>query len=358
MKTRIPAITFILPLLLLLPGQATAQDWRELIDLSGKWKFEIGDDTKAADPAYNDSKWDVISVPSPWEDEGYPGYDGYAWYRKHFRFSRSDTRPVLARTVYLILGYIDDVSEVYLNGHLIGFAGRFPPDFYPGDGIEQHYPLLPEFVNLEGDNVIAVRVYDLRLAGGIIKGNVGLFEPEDELRPDYSLAGSWKVSLGDEEEWREPSFDDMSWQTIMVPGYLETQGHRDYDGFSWYRKKFFIPPSLRGEKLVLLLGRIDDADEVYLNGEFIGRTGRMWHGMQRDEMSQEVWKKLRAYYLPPSLLKTDGENTIAVRVYDVWLHGGIYDEPVGLVRRDKFAEWRESNQTPANFLKRLLRYLW
>ena len=76
-------ISLLLPLVLV--SFAVAEDWKSVLDLRGKWKFDLGDDEKRAIVAFDDSKWDEIFVPSAWEDEGYPGYDGYAWYRKHFR---------------------------------------------------------------------------------------------------------------------------------------------------------------------------------------------------------------------------------------------------------------------------------
>ena len=73
-----------LALLTSLPVVVSAQEQRMVEDLRGNWKFQIGDDQRWADPSFNDGKWDDIFVPSPWENEGYPGYDGYAWYRRRF----------------------------------------------------------------------------------------------------------------------------------------------------------------------------------------------------------------------------------------------------------------------------------
>ena len=33
-------------------------------------------------PGLDDSSWEWIAVPSAWEESGYPGYDGIAWYRR------------------------------------------------------------------------------------------------------------------------------------------------------------------------------------------------------------------------------------------------------------------------------------
>lgn len=320
-----------------LVGMAHGQDWKTLLNLKGTWKFELGDDQRWSDPSFDDSKWDNIRVPSPWEDEGYPGYDGYAWYRKHFKVDGN----LKSAIVYLHVGCIDDVSEVYLNGHMVGFQGEFPPYFFTAYSVEQQYPIPQEYINYAGDNVIAVRVYDQRLSGGIIRGRIGLFEPRDYLNPDYNLAGIWKFTTGDDESWRRKTADDSRWKNVIVPAFWETQGYRNYDGFGWYRVKFKVPANLVEERLIFLLGRIDDVDEAYLNGELIGKTGRIRKGMGREDVGDE-WLRFRAYVVPSNLLIPDGENVIAVRVNDVFLHGGIYDGPIGLVTRDRYLRWKNN----------------
>jgi hypothetical protein len=317
-------------------GGAQSQPLREVYNLEGKWKFELGDNARWSDPSYNDAKWDNIYVPSPWEEEGYPGYDGYAWYRKHFTInSRYQRKPL-----YLCLGHIDDVGEVYLNGHMIGFEGKFPPDFSTGWKTSFQCPVPRDFLHFGSDNVLAVKVFDYRMAGGIVRGNVGLYEPKDYLEPDQDLSGIWKFKTGDNDAWSRKAFDDSRWEDIKVPLYWEAQGHRNYDGLAWYRLKFKIPAALAGKRITLLLGRIDDADEVYLNGELVGKTGKMNRPLGSANLSSE-WQQLRAYVLPPALLDPVHENTIAVRVLDVWQHGGIYDGPVGLIQKDRYLDWKD-----------------
>ncbi len=88
-----------------------SENLKELIDLSGTWRFSVGDNPKWSQPDYNTRKWDYVSLPQNWESAGYVGYDGYAWYRKDFRINNSFNKTNL----YLVLGYIDDVDEVYLS---------------------------------------------------------------------------------------------------------------------------------------------------------------------------------------------------------------------------------------------------
>lgn len=328
-----------------------AFQWNMLLDLRGQWKFELGDSAHWAEPRYDDRHWETITVPSRWEDQGFPGYDGYAWYRKHFR---ADPK-ILASAVHVYLGYVDDVSEVYVNGHFVGFAGRFPPDFYPGSAPVrfQYYYVPTEYLQYGEDNVLAVRVFDFRLAGGLVSPRMGLFEPSDYLLPDVLLEGHWKFRTGDDTRWSDPALNDSGWGEIMVPGYIETQGLKDFEGFCWYRLSFEVPEEFADDRMILLLGKIDDVDEAYLNGTFIGRTGHLPKDQDRSELSSE-WTIPRIYTVPPGVIKRGQMNTLAVRVLDVWMHGGIYDGPVGLVRRTRYLEWKEKKEG----IRKFFDWLW
>jgi hypothetical protein len=309
--------------------------WRTVLDLRGQWKFELGDDEKRSSVDFNDSKWEEIFAPSPWEDEGYPGYDGYAWYRKHFRLPAGAEKKVL----FLRLGCIDDVAEIYFNGVLIGISGSFPPDFNTAYNTEIVLPVPRNALNLSGDNVIAVCVYDDQMAGGIVQGKIGLYEAKDYLAPEIILTGKWQFKKGDSEKWSDPSLDDRSWDQIFVPAFWEAQGYPKYDGMGWYRLHFKVPAELARETLVLLLGRIDDLDQTYVNGEEIGHTGKIKSDPWKSHHDKE-YRELRAYTIPGGLLKSGADNIIAVRVYDGGGWGGIYEGPIGIMTRDRYRQWR------------------
>jgi sialate O-acetylesterase len=328
-----------------LPVAVAAQDLESVLNLRGAWKFMVGDHMAWADPRTRDADWDEIRVPSTWEDQGYPGYNGYAWYRKHFHLNRN----LRGIQLYVRVGYVDDVCEVYVNGRLIGFEGRFPPDFSTAYNITRAYILPEAYLNYGGDNVIAVRVYDQRLGGGLTRGSIGLFEWKDPIRLDHELAGRWKFRTGDDPSWADPGLSAKGWVEVNVPRYWETEGFRDYDGYAWYRLEFEVPPRLANEELVLLLGKIDDFDETYVNGELIGRTGRMRKNWDSKDWGSEYGRS-RAYAIPTGLLRPGKMNTLAVRVLDVHMHGGIYDGPVGLITRERFGERKKDRSFRWNWL--------
>jgi len=306
--------------------------------LEGKWQFSIGMNEEWASPKFNDSNWESIGVPSPWEDEGYNGYNGYAFYRKKITVSSK----YKDRMLYLNLGYIDDVDEVYFNGNKIGSTGSFPPNYSTAYNAERIYYIPAEYINFDGSNLIAVKVYDSEGEGGIVSGDIGLYGGKTAANLDVNLQSTWKFQPGDDFRRKESDFDDSGWSEIFVPGKWEDQGYRDYDGYAWYRKSFVFHTTTGNEKMVLLMGKIDDIDQVYINGTFVGSTGTFPSRSREEASTGQEWEAFRGYYIPDGLLKKNQKNVIAVRVLDTGGDGGIYEGPVGLITQTKYIEyWRK-----------------
>jgi sialate O-acetylesterase len=310
-------------------------EWMRVVDLSGAWHFRIGDDPAWATASYDHSAWEPISVPGAWEDAGYWGYDGLAWYRRSFRLTQRQLREPL----YLHLGRIDDVDHVWINGRFVGSTGRFPESEYETAYFAHRaYRVPPGFLQ-PGENVVAVRVFDEGLEGGILEGSVGLFTLNGELDLALDLSGTWHFRPGDDPGFR--TAPTVTWATVTVPAKWEPQGFPDLDGVAWYRRRFSLPDRLRGDPgpepgqdLVLVLGRIDDLHEVFLNGERIGGTP----GIERGTMRGDEWSELRTYRIPRSSFRT--KNELAVRVFDGWRDGGIYQGPIGLMTESAFERWQ------------------
>ena len=291
-------------------------------NLRGTWKFRIGDNIRWASVNYDDSSWDEIYAPSAWEDEGFNGYDGYAWYRKSF-----DGRSLgNIENLFINLGYIDDVDEVFINGNFIGYSGQFPPDFHTAYNAKRAYNIPSQYINYEGENIIAVRVFDTVLGGGIISGDLGIYRYTSNEFNVVSLEGLWKFREGDNFNWKNEDYDDNHWAYLMAPGLWRYLGKRVWESYGWYRKKFRLSARLEDRPLTLILGRIDDYDEVYINGKLIGET-------RDDRRYGDSWsfKELRVYPIPDDLIRKDGLNTISVRVQDLGGHAGIYEGPLVII---------------------------
>jgi sialate O-acetylesterase len=308
-------------------GADSDPGWTRVVDLRGTWRFHIGDGPDRAAAAYDHGGWEEIFVPGAWESEGYWGYDGTAWYRRGVRLTERDLREPL----YLRLGRVDDVDQVWVNGRFVGSTGRFPESNYETAYFaERAYRIPPGFLR-PGENVIAIRVYDAGLEGGLLDGPVGLFTRDDEPPLALDLSGTWRFRPGQGLSHLGAPTD--AWAHVTVPGKWEPQGFPTLDDFAWYRHRFTLPDRLRRDDLVLVAGRIDDLHEVYLNGERIGGTP----DIESRYVSGNEWRELRAYPLPSDV--TRSKNDLAVRVYDGDYEGGIYDGPVGIMTRSDFERW-------------------
>jgi hypothetical protein len=302
----------------------------QVINLNGNWKFHIGDKSTWAHTNYDDSGWENIHAPSPWEDEGFNGYDGFAWYRKKF----DGKRLIKEESYSLNLGYIDDCDEVFLNGVLIGLSGSMPPKFKTAYNSERIYSLPNELINFVGENTIAIRVFDVTQGGGIVDGRLGIHRaPKSRMIVD--LHGLWYFHLSEDDEPIKTT-DSKVWEKIMVPSPWEHQGFPRYDGFAWYRRSFTIEDKYinADEDLVLLLGKIDDFDKTYLNGKLIGSTND-----RRTYGSSSSYSQDRVYKIPNNLLKKGATNIIEVQVEDMGNVGGIYEGAIGITTRTAYERY-------------------
>lgn len=139
-----------------------------------------------------------------------------------------------------------------------------------------------------------------------------------------NITQNWKFQKGDDLAYKNESFDDTNWRKINIGRIWEDElNEPNYDGFGWYRWQQKIPSSLKKTAtkyggFVLQLGKIDDADQTFFNGELLGETGSM------PPEDNSAWAENRKYIIPLSKIKWDETNTIAVRVWDSGGGGGLY----------------------------------
>jgi hypothetical protein len=98
------------------------------VDLSGPWRFHIGDDMHWAEPRLNDTPgengWESILADRPWGAQWHYAYTGFAWYRLSLRVTPA---PDVKTEFQLLLPRLEDICEVYWNGRLVGRYGKLPP---------------------------------------------------------------------------------------------------------------------------------------------------------------------------------------------------------------------------------------
>jgi sialate O-acetylesterase len=140
-------------------------------------------------------------------------------------------------------------------------------------------------------------------------------------RPDAIPENSETLDKGRKEHWESETYQPKGWRNFNIPGYWEDQGLKNLDGVVWFRREFDIPASWVGKPVKLFMGRIVDADEMYVNGKKIGGTGYQYPP--------------RRYEIPADLLKA-GKNTFVIRVVNQTGKGGfVTDKPYFMTVNDQ-----------------------
>ncbi len=117
----------------------------------------------------------------------------------------------------------------------------------------------------------------------------------------------------DAVKWFEVSYKTKGWHPINIRGYWEDQGVKDLNGTVWYRKEIEVPASIVTRPAKVFLGRIVDADVLYINGVQVGQTTYQY--------------PQRRYQLQPGVLK-EGKNVFVIKVTNTAGKGGfVPDKP-------------------------------
>ena len=221
----------------------------------------------------------------------------------------------------------------------------------------RHYRLPFDLLNTNGKNVIAVKVYDNNGLGGILGSEVSITKHDPKETTLISLTGEWKFRTGDSAVWSHPNIKDSLWTSIGVPSYWEEYGFKEYDGFAWYRKSFELIDRLTEKEFTLIMGKVDDMDETFVNGTLVGSTGEVEKKWGRNN----EYRKFRIYDIPNGLLRSDTLNVLAVRVYDQYAGGGIYHGPLVIVpksqKTDFWEEIKHENRHASDWFHWLLKLI-
>ncbi len=151
--------------------------------------------------------------------------------------------------------------------------------------------------------------------------------PSDRTIPAFGVVeGKWRFHKGDDASWKNPMVNDSDWEEVLLPDYWEHHsGYTNDNVYGWFRRRIQLPALVEGKEIELLLGKIDDVDETYLNGVRIGGMGSFPPNFQT------AWDQERRYRVPAHVVRGNGTDLVAVRVFDATGNGGIYEagSPVG-----------------------------
>ncbi|MBU0472968.1 MAG: beta galactosidase jelly roll domain-containing protein [Bacteroidetes bacterium] len=140
---------------------------------------------------------------------------------------------------------------------------------------------------------------------------IKIIEASDKARADAWYNLSYQKDKGYEDPkniWYSEKLNTSDWDSMKIPGYWADYNPGFVNGVVWFRKKIEIPSEMVGKPAKIILGRIVDADSVFVNGVFVGTVSYQYPP--------------RRYDIPVGLLK-QGENTIAIRVISNSGKGGF-----------------------------------
>lgn len=231
-----------------------------------------------ADPALDDANWATIEVPRAWEQAGYEGMDGVAWYRTTFELTEKEARA----GVRLGLGMIDDSDISWVNGHEVGRTEMAwnKPRVYE----------MPASVLKPGRNVIAVRVEDTGGGGGI-HGDPNLLYVESGggKRP---LAGKWKFKVGAVSVSTDGRKNQLP--TLLYNKMIHPLLPYPIKGVLWYQGESNANPEDAFRYRTLFADMIRDWRERWNVGDFPFLFVQLANYMQPDaEPSESSWALLR-----------------------------------------------------------------
>lgn len=342
----------------------------EEILLLDKWMFNLTDSREFSAPDYDDSNWQKIETGRDWESQGFNN-DGFAWYRFSVELPAELKKQDSARVLQFHLGKIDDNDQVYLNGELIGennlslpLSNPVSDDFTKGpDLYDQNrvYELAIDDSRIRWGkkNVLAVRVFDKRNGGGMSGGIPYIATSATYQNQIIKFGSTWKFNTQDSIMFSKTQYADQKWKKIPVPSVWEDQGYPDHDGFAWYRSNVTIPASWKaGQDLTVFLAfnltKIDDNDQVFLNGKLLGENNKLLDegAIPSDKFkdADPMYELERMYKVPltDQRILWGKKNTLAIRVFDKKLGGGMAG-PAPFVRLRPIGDYLDINC--ANFNK-------
>jgi sialate O-acetylesterase len=174
----------------------------------------------------DDSGWLELDAARLWEEQGWDGLDGIAWYRTAFELTADEAKA----GVRLALGTIDDSDTTWVNGHEVGRTEW-------AWNRARVYDVPPAALR-PGRNVIAIRVEDGGGGGGLYGDADSRFiEAGGVRRP---LPDRWRFKIGwvnVNTEYRKNQVRTMLYNKMVHPllpfpvaGFLWYQGESNAGG--------------------------------------------------------------------------------------------------------------------------------
>ena len=173
-----------------------------------------------AQPTWDDNNWMNIEVPGFWENKGYPGIDGVAWYRRTVKLSS-----VKREAVTLHLGRVSNKEQVWING--VALKGE-------GSQVSRVYHI-PVNVLKNGENQITVRIVNNQGGGGFGASYDSMYIKTSS-RQEY-IGGIWKFNVSEifESCLRFESLGPNDFPSLLYNAMINPIIRYGIKGVIWYQ---------------------------------------------------------------------------------------------------------------------------
>jgi len=168
---------------------------------------------------FDDSNWKTIQSSKIWEEQGYRGFDGIAWYRKTIELDNKQSKS----DNILSLGKIDDYDVCWVNGVEVGKT-----NLYTTDRVYN----VPASILKEGKNVIVLKITDTGGGGGLYSPAQDVYITSGSTK--ISLAGDWKIKfteINTENNLLSPN----DYPTLLFNGMINPILPYGIKGAIWYQ---------------------------------------------------------------------------------------------------------------------------
>lgn len=312
---------------------------RTVYSLNPAWRFYKGKVSGAEVPTFEDSLWDVVSLPHsleylPVEASGCVNYQGEAWYRKHF----TPSPELKGQKLFLHFEAIMGKSKVFVNGRLLAehYGGYLPVVVDVTDALQW-----------DRDNVIAVwtdnsndpnyppgkaqEVLDFSYFGGIYR--------------DCWLIAHRTVYITDPNQAQETAggglfvaYDQVSEAsaTVLLQTQVRNESHQAFQGVIEYELQ---QPDGHTAALVSTNFRVQSGKAVTTRDKVTLKTPQLWSPEQPNLYNLFVRIRNTKGQVVDGYRRRIGIRSIEFKGKDgFWLNGKPYGQPlIGANRHQDFA---------------------
>jgi len=153
---------------------------------------------------------------------------------------------------------------------------------------------------------------------------------KNESDKSINLEKKWRFipdekNIGMSEKWYSVDYDDSKWAILDAGKRWEDLGYPELDSLGWYRKSVNIPADWKGKDIWIKFGAVNDAYELFINGESVSYFGEANISFASKPSFTEIREQL----------KYGESNLITVKVIDWGNSGGIWRLPVLITTDEK-----------------------